>query len=165
MRRWLKGKGGGAARWRFLPAAVVLAGFVGAAAPAGAEPSPATVKLRFDQQTLAAEVGAAPLAQVLRAVAEETDMEIEIRGELGEVRPQAFEGVPLEEAMRRLVGDNRVNLIMRYEVDAAGGRRVVSVTVRAAGEVPADFLEQRRMRAELSRVRIPPPPPPPPPMQ
>ena len=120
---------------------------------------------RFDQQKLAVEVGAAPLAEVFHAWAKETGIAVEVRGDLGLVRPQAFEGVPLEEAVRRLVGENRVNLIMRYEVGETGERRLVEVTARAAGEVPAAFLEQRRMRTELSRIRIPPPPPPPPPMQ
>ncbi len=70
--------------------------------------------------------------------------------------------MPIDEGIRRLVGDNRVNLIMRYEVDAAGERRLVEVNARAAGEVPAEFLEQRRMRTELASIRVPPPPPPPP---
>ena len=70
--------------------------------------------------------------------------------------------MPLDEGIRRLVGDNRVNLIMRYEVDEAGQKRVVQVTARAAGEIPAEFLEQRRMRTELASIRVPPPPPPPP---
>ena len=111
---------------------------------------------------LDAEVRAAPLGDVLRAVAEKAGFEIETRGDLGEVRAQRFEGVPLDQAIRRLVGENPVNLIMRYEVGEPGGRRLVHVTARAAGEVPATFLEQRRMRTELSRIPIPPPPPPPP---
>ena len=125
-----------------------------------AEPEAATIDLRGD--LLDAEVGAAPLGDVLRAVAEKAGFEIETRGDLGEVRAQRFEGVPLDQAIRRLVGDNRVNLIMRYEVGETGERRLVEVTARAAGEVPAAFLEQRRMRTELSRIPIPPPPPPPP---
>jgi hypothetical protein len=125
-----------------------------------AEDEAARVDLRGDM--LDVEVRAAPLGDVLRAVAEKAGFEIETRGDLGEVRPQSFEAVPLDEAIRRLVGDNRVNLIMRYEVGEAGERRLVEVTARAAGEVPAAFLEQRRMRTELSRIPIPPPPPPPP---
>jgi hypothetical protein len=70
--------------------------------------------------------------------------------------------VPIDEGIRRLVGDNRVSLIMRYGLDAAGERHLVEVDARAAGAIPAEFLERRRMRDELARIRVPPPPPPPP---
>jgi hypothetical protein len=82
-----------------------------------------------------------------------------MRGDLGKVRPQRFEGVPLDEGVRRLIGENRVNLMMRYEFDGAGEKRLV--IAGAAGELPAEPTEQRRMRGKLARIRVPPPPPPP----
>jgi hypothetical protein len=111
---------------------------------------------------LSVEVGAAPFDQILKNIGDQAGVRISVRGDLGEVRPQAFENLPLEEGVRRLVGDNRINLIMLYEADETGGRRLAEVRARASGEVPEAYLQQRRMRTELSRVRPPPPPPPPP---
>ena len=132
---------------------------------AGEKNTPEALRIDVVGQTLSAEIGDAGLGEVLREVGRQAGFGVEIYGDLGQVRPQKFQGVPLEEGIRRLVGDNRVNLMMRYEVDEAGERQLVEVTARAAGEVPAELLEQRRMRAELARIRVPPPPPPPPPMQ
>jgi hypothetical protein len=148
----------GRCRWIF--GGCLMLGLVVPMESIAAEPEAARINVRGD--LLDAEVSAVPLGDVLRAVAEKAGFEIETRGDLGEVRPQSFEGVALEDGIRRLVDDNRVNLIMRYEVDEAGKRRLVEVTARAAGEVPAELLEQRRMRVELARIRVPPPPPPPP---
>jgi hypothetical protein len=126
------------------------------------ESAPETLRVEVVGQALSVEVGDVALREVLREVARQAGFEVETWGDLGQVPPERFEGVPLDEGVRRLVGDNRVNLIMRYEVDEAGDRRLVQVTARAAGEVPAELLEQRRMRVELARIRVPPPPPPPP---
>ena len=123
------------------------------------------MSIRVQGQALSVVIEEALLVKVLHEIARQAEFELEARGDLGRVLPQRFGGVPLEEGIRRLVGDSRINLIMRYEAGETGEKRLVEVTARAAGEVPAAFLEQRRMRTELSRVRIPPPPPPPPPMQ
>ena len=123
--------------------------------------------LRFEVegQTLSIAIEDASLADVLDEVARRAKFDLETHGELGRVRSQQFAGVPLKEAIQRLVGDNRVNLVMRYATDEVGTRRLAEVHARAVGQVPAAFLQERRMRTELSRVRIPPPPPPPPTMQ
>jgi hypothetical protein len=148
------------ARALFLALAIVLA--TGDSRAEEEKSAPETVRVEVVRQAVSVEVGDAALEEVLREVGRHAGFEVETRGDLGRARPQAFQGVPIDEGIRRLVGDNRVNLIMRYEVDQAGDRRLVEVDAGAAGEVPAEFLEQRRMRAELARMRVPPPPPPPP---
>jgi hypothetical protein len=125
------------------------------------EDAPEKLRVEVVGEALSIEVGDAAVGEVLREVARQAQFAVATYGNLGLARAQRFEGVPLEDAIQRLVGDNRVNLIMRYEIDAEGERRLVEVTARAAGDVPAALLEGRRMRAELARIRVPPPPPPP----
>jgi hypothetical protein len=115
-----------------------------------------------DAQALSIETSDVALEEILLEIAQQAGVRMDIQGDLGLAQPQAFEGVPLDEGIRRLVGDNRVNLIMRYEIDNGGRKRLVEVVAHAASEVPDEVLERKRMRTELARVRIPPPPPPPP---
>jgi hypothetical protein len=122
-----------------------------------------TMRVEVVDGALSVELAEVPLDLVLKSIGDQAGVRISVRGDLGDAQPQAFENLPLDEGVRRLVGDNRVNLIMRYEVSEMGVRRLAEVHARAAGGVPPTVLEMRRMRTELSRVRPPPPPPPPPP--
>jgi hypothetical protein len=123
---------------------------------------PLQLHVEVKEGLLSVQVGKMLLEDVLRQVAEQANLQIHTRGDLGQVRPQAFEEVPLEDGIRRLVGDNRVSLMMRYDVDEAGARRVAEILAYQAGVVPAELLEERRMLSELRRITPPPPPPPPP---
>lgn len=124
--------------------------------------APEALRVEVVGQALSATVEDAPLREVLRQVGRQAGLDVGTRGDLGLARPQAFEAVPLEEGIRRLIGDNRVNLMMRYKIEETGQRRLVKVIAFPAGEVPAGLLEQRRMRSDLARIGVPPPPPPPP---
>ena len=137
----------------------MLAVSVSCAAEEGS--APGALRVKVFGRALSVEVGDTALDEVLREVGHQAGFEVETRGDLGPVRPQVFEGVPIEQGIRRLVGDNPVNLMMRVEADQAGDKRLVEVSARAAGELPAELLEQRRMRYELARIPVPPLPPPP----
>lgn len=143
-------------------AGLLFGGVVSAAAAqaehAHGEPS----KIEVDEGLLSVEVSDAPVTEVLEAIGEQAEFELKVRGELGETARQAFEGVPLEDGIRRLVGGNPVNLVMSYEVGKDGKRRLAEVRAHAARAVSAEAMEELRMRLSIRREEPPPPPPPPP---
>jgi hypothetical protein len=110
-------------------------------------------RVKTEGDLLSVEIGDAPLGDVLLEIAKRAGFEVRTRGDLGWVRPQAFERLPLATGIQRLIGDERINLLMSYEVDDTGKKRLVEVRAYQAGELPAGFLEQRRMLSELSRYR------------
>ncbi len=77
-----------------------------AAGAAEGGPPRGPLDVRVDGDRLSVDLGAVPLADVLRAIAEQAGAELVIRGDLGELAPQAFAGKPLAEGIRQLVGPN-----------------------------------------------------------
>jgi phosphoribosylcarboxyaminoimidazole (NCAIR) mutase len=89
------------------------------------------LEVSVDGGRMSADVGAVPLADVLTAVAEQTGARLSVRGELGKVRPQAFDRVPLAEALPRLAQPN--GLILRFDDGAEGNRRLLAIHAVAPG--------------------------------
>ena len=108
-----------------------------AQAAAAAEGGPqGSLDVRIDGDRLSVDLGAVPLAEVLRVIAAQTGAELVVRGDLGELAPQAFTGEPLAEGIRRLIGSN--GLVMTFEpVRRPGGApRLTSLTVSGVGTPP-----------------------------
>ncbi|HET6521456.1 MAG TPA: HEAT repeat domain-containing protein [Geminicoccaceae bacterium] len=102
-----------------------------AAQEAATAPAAGPVTVRWADGRLAAEVGAVPVQTVLQAIAEATGAEVRGSGELGTTSAQSFEGLPIEAALRRLVGDH--GILVRYAPPAPGesGSRVAAIRVYA----------------------------------
>jgi hypothetical protein len=98
---------------------------------------------------LTMEVEAEPLADVLARIGAAAGFEVETQGEVGEVAPQTFDAVPLDVAIRRLVGSH--SLIMVHEPGAAG--RLAKVKVYAALGDPAARRAESAQQARRSAVR------------
>lgn len=94
--------------------------------------------VRVDGGRLSVDLGAAvPLVRVLGAIAEQTGAELVVRGDPGEVRPQAFAGRPLAEGIRRLVEPN--GLVLAFEPAPgpdAGPSRLSALVVQGPGAKP-----------------------------
>jgi hypothetical protein len=112
--------------------ALLLAALPGAAQEPAPAPAAGPLEVRWQDGRLAAEVGEVPVAAVLEAVAQATGADVKATGELGTTSRQSFQGLPLEAALRRLVGDHGV--VVRYGPPAAGetAPRVVAIRVYAA---------------------------------
>lgn len=114
-----------AARAAVTAAALVLC-TVPLATPAGA------ADVAVEDGRLSADLGnAVPIADVLATVAQKTGAKLTVRGELGTARPQSFAGVPLAEALPRLVQPN--GLILQFAPQTGGGRKLVAIRAVAPG--------------------------------
>lgn len=86
----------------------------------------------FDGESglLSVDIGAVPLADVLRSIAEQTDAKLIIRGDLGTTVAQRFRGIPLERGIRRLAaGEMRFGMVIEYEPAASNSGARVPVTI------------------------------------
>jgi HEAT repeat protein len=93
----------GALMISLLLAASSLAATPGAAMPA--LPAPSTFRLQIDGSLMSLEAKGAPLSEILAAVGDLSGMDVVIEGELhGEVH-DAFADLPLQRALKRLIGD------------------------------------------------------------
>lgn len=79
---------------------------------------------------LSASLGAVPVVDVLAMVAQQTGATLSVRGELGNVRPQAFTRMPLAEALPRLAQPN--GLILQFD-ETRGDRRLLAIHAVAPG--------------------------------
>lgn len=149
---------------RQLLVAALLAGLLPAGAPHGAESaSDEGIRIEVTDGLLSVTLGEVALQPVLEAIAEQAGLQLKTRGELGTVRPQAFEGQPLAEGIRRVVGDNRINLMLSYETASDGGRHLVGVRAYGAREASRPTSARQVQRNWGPPTRRPPPPVPPPP--
>lgn len=127
-----------------IPLALLAALFAGAV-PAGAQ--------EIQDGRLTMDVPAGPLQEVLQAIADEAGIEVEIEGELGDAEPQLIDGVPLDLAIRRLVGAH--SLVMLHERGAS--RRLTEIRVYAVEEDPAvrraESVQQARQAARSDPAR------------
>jgi hypothetical protein len=100
---------------------------------------------------LTMDVEAGSLADVLQAIANEAGIVVEVEGELGEAEPQLIDDVPLDLAIRRLVGAH--SLIMLH--DHGTSRRPREVRVYAVEEDPevrrAESAQRARQAARTER--------------
>ena len=89
------------------------------------------VEVTVEGGQISASLGAVPIADVLATVAQQTGATLSVRGELGNVRPQAFSRVPLAEALPRLAQPN--GLILQFDEATAGERRLLAIHAVAPG--------------------------------
>lgn len=89
------------------------------------------IEVTVEDGLLSAELGAVPLVDVLTAIAEQTGARLSVRGQLGTVRPQAFKGVPLSEALPRVTQPNGV--ILQFNSGSGGARRLLAIHAVAPG--------------------------------
>jgi hypothetical protein len=128
-----------------------------------AEPiSEEEIHIEFDRGRLAVAVGEVALERILDAIAREAGLRLKTRGDLGSARAQAFEGLPLSEGIKRVVGDSRVNLIMFYEPTLGGRkRRLIEVRAYERALMNRPRVERGPPSPLPTLPRAPPPPPPP----
>ena len=88
--------------------------------------------VRVEDGRLSVEVGAVPLTDVLRAIAERAGVDLMVRGELGDVRPQKFTGAPLADGIRRLVEPHGLAMTFEPARGPDGAPRLTSLTVDAS---------------------------------
>ena len=90
-----------------------------------------SLEVTVEDGRLSADLGAVPIADVLAAIAEQTGAKLSVRGQLGNVRPQAFKNVPLSEALPRVAQPNGV--ILQFDGEAGGARRLLAIHAVAPG--------------------------------
>ena len=88
----------------------------------------------FDVESgfLSVDVGAVPVADVFRSIAEQAGAKLTIHGNLGTTVAQRFKGIPLERGIRRLVaGEMRFGMVIEYgpAVSNSGARVPVTIVV------------------------------------
>jgi len=111
--------------WSALPPSVVVAGPVSPVAPPLAE-------VRASGGLLTVDVRGVPLAQVLRAIGEQADVRMTLRGDLEVPVTDAFSGLPLEEGLRRLARGFSVTVTYAEAADAPGGDRLAAAWIIAS---------------------------------
>jgi hypothetical protein len=97
-----------------------------------AQPVTAGLDVRVEGERISADLSQVPTADVLAAIAEQTGAKLIIRGNLGTVRPQAFSGMPLVDALPQLVQPNGV-LLQFAPAEDGDGRRLVAILAVAPG--------------------------------
>jgi hypothetical protein len=127
----------------------------------------------IDDHTLSASVALVAATDVLIGIAEAASIRVRVRGDVGIVRAQSFEGLPLDVAIQRLFRSPERSLVMLYEVASDGGQRLAEVrlsprAVAQAPQPPRPEPETPPLVAAASFPGLPPPPlylrlPPPPP--
>ena len=116
----------------------------------------AGLDVRVEGEHISADLSQVPIADVLTAIAEQTGAKLSIRGNLGTVRPQAFSGVPLVDALPQLAQPNGV-LLRFAPAEAGDGRRLVAIVAVAPGAAgPAGDGSGSEVRATPSIGRLDP---------
>ena len=90
----------------------------------------AEISARVDGDLLTLQPNGAPLAEVLEAIGEAGDFTVSLRGSLAEPVQQGFDAVPLEDAIRALVGPHGL-IVLRAAAQAGEIGAVNEVRVRA----------------------------------
>jgi hypothetical protein len=86
-------------------------------------------KIKWAEGRLSVEVGAMPVLAVLEEIGRATGAEVTGRGELGSTTPQSFEALPLEAALRRLVGANGIVVLYQPGAEPGAEARVAAIRV------------------------------------
>jgi hypothetical protein len=111
-----------ATRFPLLCAAVLaLPAITVSADPGGA------VFIDFNAGLLAVRLENAALSDVLRTVGEQAGVRVTIQGNLGNVQPQEFSGIPLPEGIKRLVENSNADLVMIYNRDTVRDRYIQEI--------------------------------------
>src|SRR6266511_3623529 len=121
-----------------------------------AQPVAAGLDVRVEGGRISADLSQVPIADVLTAIAEQTGARLSIRGNLGIVRPQAFSGVPLVDALPQLAQPNGV-LLRFAPAEGGDGRRLVAILAVAPGAAgPAGDGSGSQVRATPAVGRLDP---------
>jgi HEAT repeat protein len=116
----------------------------------------AGIDVRVEGERISADLSQVPIAEVLTAIAEQTGAKLSIRGNLGTVRPQAFSGVPLVDALPQLAQPNGV-LLRFAPAEGGDGRRLVAIVAVAPGAAgPAGDGSGSQVRATPAAGRLDP---------
>src|SRR5512132_791436 len=90
------------------------------------QPVVAGLDVRVEGERISADLSQVPVADVLRAIAEQSGAKLSIHGDLCTVRPQAFSGVPLAQALPQIAHPNAV--LLRFAPAPNGdGRRLIAI--------------------------------------
>ena len=105
------------------------------------------IHVNIQRGLLTVDLRDAPLAEVLRAIGERAGLKVAIDGEASSLVTESFAGVPLEEGIKRLVGD--ASLVFKYAASPGDASAValseVWIYVRSPGDqevTGADVNEQ-----------------------
>jgi hypothetical protein len=96
-----------------------------------AAPAAAGLDVRVEGERISVDLSQVATADVLTAIAEQTGAKLSIRGNLGTVRPQAFSGVLLVDALPQLAQPNGV--LLRFAPVGGSGRRLIAIVAIAPG--------------------------------
>lgn len=145
---------------------------ISAASPAWAMEQVAHLEYRETSRELSVSVGAIPVQEFLTLIADAAGIRVRVRGDLGAVRAQSFDYLPLDVAIQRLFRSPGRSLVMLYEATPDGGQRLAEVRLSAAPATlakvaAASTAEGLPATTAASPIAMPPPPmhirPPPPP--
>ena len=98
----------------------------------------------FDAESglLSVDVGAVPVADVLRSIAEQASAKLTIHGNLGTTVAQRFKGIPLERGIRRLVaGEMSFGMVIEYEPASSNSGARVPVTIVVYASVGSSIAD------------------------
>ncbi len=117
--------------------ATAVAGFSRATALAAAgDNAQGNIHVEVHDGSLSVRLAGAPLREVLRAIAEQAEFRLWVRGDLGNARPQSFADLTLTRGIQRLVGD--ISMVMIFDPGTTATSRLAEVRVygdRGGGEV------------------------------
>jgi hypothetical protein len=143
-------------------ASLLLAGFIAATGSAARDQTPANespappLRVKVNGGLLSVDARDAPLADVLRAVGEQTGIQVTIHSGGATRVTESFAGVRVDEGIQRLAGGYDVVLIYAPTRDGAGRGRLVEVRVYEASTPTAPVtavVDPRQRAARLQAVR------------
>lgn len=101
----------------------------GGARAAAREDPPATIEMLVRRGLLTMSVRNAPLAQVLRAMADQANFRVIITGDAGELVSSSFTDIPLDAAIRELAGDRSWVIIYDARSGTTGAKSLSEVYI------------------------------------
>jgi hypothetical protein len=157
--------------------AVLMAAVIGSAKLASFAVADAQDAFRVDydreQVSLSATVSTVAADNLLVVIADAAGIRVRVRGEVGTVRAQSFDGLPLDVAIQRLFRSPDRSLVMLYKPAPDGGQRLAEVRLSArAARTPQTLADDAPAQLAAAppvampppppmHLRLPPPPPPP----
>ena len=133
-----------------MPVVLALDGGSILADAAKVEPPTPTIEVIVREGLLTVNARDAPLADVLRVIGEKAGFTVIIKGNLSTPVTSSFAGVPLDKAIRRLVGEN--SWIMTYGPSDADGRvsAPLELQVRARDKGTAAVMQSTAIKSNMA---------------
>jgi hypothetical protein len=94
------------------------------------------LEVRVEKGRLSVDVGAVPLVDVLKAIAEQTGADLLVHGNPGLVRPKAFTDEPFPRGIRQLVEPNNLAMTFAPAKEPHAEPRLASLTMYASTAHP-----------------------------